>query len=441
MESLLEFLEMSPGGQGHAPGFGFLQTPAPGDLTLGGVLAINGHGSAIPNPLDPLHLSYGSLSHQILEFTAIVGEQRDDGSVLYAAKTFTRDSAGNAAFLVHLGRALLVEVVLQVVDNYNLRCESRMDIDAKKLFCAPPSSGVAPRSFAEFVEKSGRAEAIWFPFTDDPWLKVWTRTPTKPAGASAVDAPYNYAFSDNLPEWVSKIFGFITSNFGFKTPGLTRPIGDITEFILGLGADDLWGPSKNTLLYVRSDTLRVTANGYAVQMPRSDLQRAVFEFAQHFDAKLRTYKKQGLYPINGPVEIRVTGLDTPCAGGPAAASPLLSSLTFDATARERGYDIALWIDVLTLPGTPHSKRFYAELDEWIFENYASYARPLPEWSKGYAYDGDAGPWRNEARLEAIRAAYGPAWKEHVGTLQRADPANLFTNAFLDRLFSPGALSG
>ncbi len=130
LEDLLETLEQLPGGRGSAPGFGFLHTPAPGGLTLGGVLAINGHGTAVPNPLDPLGHSFGSLSNQILECTAIVSQVGDGGQIEYVPRHFVRGGGDEGAFLVHLGRAFLVDVVLQVVDNYNLRCRSRMDIDA-----------------------------------------------------------------------------------------------------------------------------------------------------------------------------------------------------------------------------------------------------------------------------------------------------------------------
>ena len=43
-------------------------------------------------------------------------------------------------------------------------------------------------------------EAIWYPFTDAPWLKVWTVSPRRPPGARVVRAPYNYPFSDTLTE-------------------------------------------------------------------------------------------------------------------------------------------------------------------------------------------------------------------------------------------------
>jgi FAD binding domain len=48
IDALMDFLEQQSGGKGAAPGYSFPHIPATGNLTMGGVLAINGHGTAIP---------------------------------------------------------------------------------------------------------------------------------------------------------------------------------------------------------------------------------------------------------------------------------------------------------------------------------------------------------------------------------------------------------
>ena len=57
-----------------AVGLGLTANPAPGDLTLGGVLAIGGHGTAIQaNGETPLSgKTYGSVSNLVLSLTAVV---------------------------------------------------------------------------------------------------------------------------------------------------------------------------------------------------------------------------------------------------------------------------------------------------------------------------------------------------------------------------------
>jgi FAD/FMN-containing dehydrogenase len=48
--------------------------PAPGDITVGGMLAINAHGSAIPGTGETRQpgQTYGSLSNPILSLTTVV---------------------------------------------------------------------------------------------------------------------------------------------------------------------------------------------------------------------------------------------------------------------------------------------------------------------------------------------------------------------------------
>jgi hypothetical protein len=448
MEQLLDFLEQQEGGAGPAPGFSFPHTPAPGNLTVGGVLAINAHGSAIPSPADHFPASYGSLSNQILEFTAVVTDPNSATPDQYTLRTFKRGEGDDKAFLTHVGKAFLVDVTLQVIDNYNLRCQSFTDITSDTLFQAPtPSSPLPENSLASFLNSSGRVEAIWFPYTASPWLKVWTCQPQKPDSSRQVDSPYNYPFSDNLPEWVTSLLKAVTKGFSSLTPKLCQAFAWITSMGLDFppSSRDLWGPSKNTLLYVKDTTLRVTANGYAVQLKKSDVQQAVHDFTSKFTELLQQFQANGQFPVNSPLEIRVTSLDDPqdvaVEPGMTATSPVISSLSQDSVAIQNNWDVALWMDVLTLPDTPGSNQFYQQLEEWIEQRFSGTAgRAMPEWSKGWAYT-DQGAWDNQAFLETIRQLFTTGrdssnnWNFEVETLKRYDRHNLFSNPFLDQLFT------
>ena len=116
LDTVLEFLQ--------ARGYGLTAAPAPGDLTVGGALAIDAHGTGIPAageqpvPGD----MYGSLSNRVLTLTAVVW---DAPAGRYVARTFTRTDPECAALLVHVGRALVTEVTLAVREDYHLRCVSR----------------------------------------------------------------------------------------------------------------------------------------------------------------------------------------------------------------------------------------------------------------------------------------------------------------------------
>lgn len=427
MDDLLAFLESN--------GYGMTATPAPGDLSVGGVLAIDAHGTAIPadgeSPVAGDY--YGSLSNRILSLTAVVW---DAGSSAYVLRTFERADAQCAALLTHLGRAFLTEVTLGVRADYYLRCVSDVTIPASELFAAPAAAGA--RSFASYVHSSGRVETIWFPFTANPWLKVWTLSPQAPATSRPTTSPYNYPFADNVPKPVAQLAGALVSGQWYLAPTFGQAQYDTAA--AGLTATlsaDLWGLSKNLLLYVKPTTLRMFANGYAVLTSAANIQRVVSEFTGYFQQRLQMYAAAGSYPVNGPVEIRVTRLDAAAANpAPGAAPPALSAI------RERAdhpdWDVAVWFDVLTLPTTPGLGTFYRDLEQFLFANYSgSYAAVRPEWSKGWAFTA-AGAWTDPTILgstipAAFRAGPDPTWDSALATLDALDPHRIFTNEFLSTL--------
>ncbi|MFE1881649.1 cholesterol oxidase substrate-binding domain-containing protein [Streptomyces diastatochromogenes] len=424
LEALLTFLEEH--------GLGLTATPAPGDLTLGGALAIDAHGTAVTadGERPPAGTTYGSLSNRVLELTAVVW---DEGAGAYVLRTFHRAEADCAALLTHLGRSFVTEVVLRVGPNSNLRCVSRTDIPASELFAAPGSPG---RTLETFLRRSGRVETIWFAFTEFPWLKEWSVTPVKPLTSRHVTSPYNYPFSDSAPTLVADLVGRIFAEAAwYLAPVLGNAQLDVAN--LGLAATlsaDLWGPSKNTLLYLRPTTLRVTANGYAVLTTRAGVQRVVHEFTSRYRERLEAYAALGRFPVNGSVEIRVTGLDDPADTGVAGArAPLLSALRPSGARPE--WDTAVWLDVLTLPGTPYAEAFLRELERFLLDTFdGGYARARVEWSKGWAYTEDA-VWSDAEVLgTAVPGSFDAGvWEQAVGILDRLDPHRVFSNGFLDRL--------
>lgn len=460
MDALMAALEGASGGNGAAAGFSFAHIPAPGNITVGGALAINAHGTAIPTPPnDNFSVPYGSLSNQILAFTAVVSTP---GSNVYAAQTFTRGQGDDQAFLTHCGRAFLLNVTLQVTDNYNLRCQSFMNIPSTTLFAQPSGSTPPTGSVGDYLNQTGRVEVIWFPVfpvlnifpppTSYPWLKVWTVAKDKPAASTAVTQPYNYPFSDNLPSAVTDLFQQILNGAPWLTPLFSSTFATITSAGLNgnLGspnATDLWGPSKNTLLYIKDTTLRVTANGYAVLMKKDQVQQAVADFATQFSSMLAAFQMKKLWPINSPLEIRVTALDDPskivAPAGQTATSPVISSLSVDPVVQNNGWDVACWFDVLTLipPGDPQQAYpFYVELEEWFTTHFKDGFRVCPEWSKGWAYTA-SGAWTSAPAIQTIRDTFttgrltGDTWAWEVATLAKYDAANLFSNPFLAQLFT------
>ncbi len=425
LEALLTYLEEY--------GLGVTAAPAPGNLTLGGALAIDAHGTAVPAQGEgrlPGH-TYGSLSNLVLSLTAVVW---DEASGAYVLRTYARDEPDCAALLAHLGRALLTEVVLRVGANTDLRCVSRTDIPAGELFAA---SGAGGRTLASFLDRSGRVEAIWFAFTEFPWLKVWSVSPTRPLTSRHVRTPYNYPFSDSVPAPVADLVGRMVSDGAwYLAPLLGNAQYDVAA--LGLVATlsaDLWGPSKNTLLYLRPTTLRIATNGYGVLTSRDQVQRVVAEFTAFYRERLTAYADRGQFPVNGSVEIRVTGIDDPAhIGVSGAQTPLLSALSPRGDRPE--WDTVVWLNILSLPGTPHAEAFLSQIERFLLRTFdGEYAMTRVEWSKGWAYTRDAAWSDGEVLGAAVPSTFGEdVWGMASGILDRLDPHGVLGNAFLDRLF-------
>ena len=452
---LLTTLEAQPGGQGSASGYSFPHTPAPGNLTVGGMLAIDAHGTAVPTPPgDAFPASYGSMSNQIVELVVVATDPSAPGTT-YSVQTIQRTAPEAKALLTHLGRTLVLEATLQVIDNYNLRCVSITDLPAATIFAAPtPGQPPPANSFGDFLHRLGRVEIIWFPFSANPWLHTWQVAPTQPAGSVALSAPYPYPFADYVPDDLQKLITVLMQGLPSSTPLVGQAAARVTSHGLdGEGmtgtagvypvSRDVWGPSKNTLLYIQDTTLRVTANGYAVHLRRADVQQAVHDLTTTFTSMLNAFAANGQYPINSALEIRMTALDDPATVGVAGAEgPVLSALTRNAADAAAGWDTAIWFDVLTIPGTPDANAFYTQLEAWLVQRFSGpgVGRLMPEWSKGWAYTEGGGPWTSSDFLAGLRSSLsdGPTpdsgWAWEVATLKAFDAGGLFTNPFLGTLF-------
>ncbi len=407
-------------------GLGLTSFPASGEPTVGGMLAIGAHGAALPAAGEapaPAH-AYGSLSNLVRAFTAVVWDSR---ARRYRLRRFTRADADTAAFLTALGRALLVDVTLRAEPERALRCVSYVDVPAAELFAAPGSGG---RTFASLVEQAGRVETIWFPFTNSPWLKVWSVAPAKPAPARAVSGPYNYIFSDSIPEPVAELAGALAGSAGAFTPQFGQlQLEVVRAGLLATSSADIWGASKDVGLYIRASTLRVDELGYGVVARRADIQRVLNLVATRWRDQVAAYAARGEYPINSPLELRCCGVDRPIRRGERL--PALAATT--AVAGRPELDTVVWVNVLTLPGTPGYARFCRELEQWMLATFdGSWALARPEWSKGWAYT-DTGAFRDRGvyRREFRARANDLRW---AGRRLRAhDPHGVLTNSALDGL--------
>ncbi|GAA2617547.1 cholesterol oxidase substrate-binding domain-containing protein [Streptomyces tubercidicus] len=402
-------------------GLGLATTTAPGDLTIGGVLAIGGHGTGVPTATEnpPAGSGFGTLSSLVTSLTAVVWSATDGRYVL---KTFTRSDSDIRAFLVHLGRAFVTEVTMTAAANTRLRCQNWYDVNVATVFGPPGTGG---RTISSYLDRTGRIEAIWFPFTDVPWLKVWSVAPNKPLLARQIDTPYAYTFANRVTEEMSRLLGEIASGGGDKTPVFTKlAMSIVGSGLIVTGTWDVWGWSKNALLYVEPTTLRIVEAGWAVLTSRANVQRVVGDFYSRYQQVLTAHQARGSYPVNGPIELRITGTD-----------PLDGPLLSPARARpdHPEWDTVVWLDFATYPGTPGAAPFFRELEQWIWQTYTgSYASVRPEWSKGWAYT-DSGAWRDPATLGGSVPAAFDGWRTARDILNSYDPARVFSNSFLDAL--------
>jgi FAD/FMN-containing dehydrogenase len=428
IDSLLATLEQA--------GYGLLESTAPGDLTIGGVLAIGGHGSGVPaaGETRPVGASYGSLSNLVLSLTAVVW---DSTAGAYVLKTFHRTDADIGAFLVHLGRTFVTEVTLQVITNQRLRCQNWFDVAATDMFGAPGSN---PNTLDSYLTSAGRVEAIYFPFTGPPWLKVWSVSPTKPLLSRENEAPYPYTFANFLTQQEADFLKDVEEGVVAGTPVFENAeMAIVGSGLIATGTWDIWGWSKNSLLYVQPTTLRIVEGGWAVLTARSNAQRVVHEFFTQYETLLTQFQTAGEYPLNGPIELRITGLDQPSEVAVAGAvQPLLSAVRPRPDHPE--WDTCVWLDIGTLPGTPASLDFYTEIEAWIWQHYVGdYATVRPEWSKAWAHT-PSGAWTNSTVITSdIPAAFRSGqpsdanWDTALAILDRYDPNRVFSNPFLDTL--------
>ncbi|WP_186629604.1 cholesterol oxidase substrate-binding domain-containing protein [Rhodococcus sp. BP22] len=426
LEAILQQLENN--------GLGWVSVPAPGVLTIAGSLAVDAHGAAIPaaGEVPVPGTTYGSLSNLVTALTAVVW----DGNA-YALRSFDRSDPEITPLLTHLGRAFLTSVTLMAGANPRMRCQSYTDIDWRELFGAAGAKG---RTFESFLQQTGRVEAIWYPFTEKPWLKVWSICPEKPLTAREVTGPYNYIFSDNLPEVVSDLIGQLTAGNTFIAPAFGQVFyGTTVAGLAATASNDLWGWSKDVQFYIKPSTLLLTEGGGAVITSRDNVARVIHDFTVWFEQRVSHYQSIGQFPINGPVEIRCCGMDAESdllvdSAGP----PTISAMRPRPDHPE--WDTAIWLNVLGVPGTPGMFAFYREMEQWMRSHYTGgWATFRPEWSKGWAFSTEL-PYKDADVIENILpdtyregVPVSENWDTARATYNDLDPHRIYSNSFIDQL--------
>ena len=444
MGEMLEFLENpSLGGSSTSPGtgWGFPGYCGTEHITVGGFIATGGRGTASASPFDDPNITYGSFSNYILELKAIVS----DASGVYRTKTFKRGEPDTKAFLVSLGRTLITQVTLKVIPNFNLRCQSIMDINKSVLFAPPAADGSNPHnSFAYFLENNGRVASVWFPFTKNPWMRLYKNCSEKPQSSREIKDVDPYEFANNISASTTKFMERI-----YETPYLTPIFSKATTKLLNFELKknevlDIWGSSKDIIFNVSEKTSKIYDFGYGIQLSRSNLQKAINMISEKYNELILEFDSHRKWPMNGPIEFRISSLDSSeyinTENGEDPARPVISSVSADRLSEENGWDICLMIEITTLPISDSLNEFYFLFEEWILYTFTGiFARARPEWSKGAAYTKD-GPWTNQAVLRYIRESFTTGrtsdddWQWETETLEKYDSKNIFQSAMTQQLF-------
>ena len=334
-------------------------------------------------------------------------------------------------------------------------------IPGQKLFAGSPDAPLAaPPEFPSGIEvyqrnltkRYGTVDVLFYPFNEQQlaWTKFWTVTPEKPASSREVTQPYNYQPpGSEMPPEVADAQAQRLRTFPRTTvrPYNQKSVNNMAGLISiddpQIQVNDIWGSAYCTTLYVRPETPRHTVAAWGVIVKRSDMQRALAEFYEFFMSLLQDFEKRGLYPYTGPVELRAHGLDKPeevlVAG---AVEPYLSGarpIPYDSRK-----DTIIWYAINNNVDQPAAASFNYQLEQWFLSNYRSYGIVRPEWTKCYAYGRfarDGGAWKNDRVLlktfpDTWRRGYRREsnWDAAVRQLNSMDPARVFTNEYLGKLF-------
>ncbi|HEX7832189.1 MAG TPA: cholesterol oxidase substrate-binding domain-containing protein [Thermoanaerobaculia bacterium] len=421
MDAATEYLEgLDNGGTSNAPGYGFQNYPAPGVLTIGGVCAIGGHGTGGP---EAIQLN-GCLSNLILSFNAVVS----DGNGTYSVQTFDRNNADAPAMILHLGRAFVTQVTMRVVPNYYLQVQNSYPT-AELLF----GTGTGTGSFQQLVQEYGRVEVIWYPFTDNPWVKCWSVQTDEIQ--PQVTGPYNYPLANNISLAASLAIQAGLNLLPSSTPDFNKVGLFTTQTIIAPAPGTMNGTSRDLLLYVKNTTLRVTAIGYAWQCNHNDIQPIVNGFWTKYNQLLSSYQAQGKFPMNAPTEIRCTTMDYEQDLPPNSLPPALSI----CNPANSNFDTVCWIQSLTMAATPDAYEFMQELEQYYIDTWGPSAGGTlrPEWSKGWAFT-NAGPGTNQQVIQqTIPQLFGTStFASAKATYEKYDASRIYTDTLLNLLFPP-----
>ncbi|HEY9667330.1 MAG TPA: cholesterol oxidase substrate-binding domain-containing protein, partial [Coleofasciculaceae cyanobacterium] len=485
--SMLEFSE-GLANQGY-----YLCIPtAPGILSVGGVVAIAGHGSGVPSAasdsLDIPDYAFSTVSNQMVWMDVIAyNSTTGQYELTRVSRNDPPTSEKWAAMACSLGKCFSVRMAFLVYPLQKGNLKARIlqlnhFIQAGTLLGA---DGTAEGSLQYLAQNYGGLEPIQFPTysrafyegKDFVWTKTWSYHPTNSdfttvkvfhqdpitkktvasnldqSWYSEVNQPFNYPATAGISctESVAIIDG--VKNLPATTPLLTGASaattgkdnvtgGGYSGIPVGNGKTGFWSDKNlNVYYFVEPDTLRAYDWSYGVLCHIEQIQGVVNTFHTVSLQLLQEFENKGDYPLMTAGEVRLVGLDSSPANGwsyPAlsTASPGLLPTGIAATNM-----VCVYLSWLSSAVQPTYWEFCSQLEDLLFfgANPALGDYPwAPEWSKAWGCN-QQGPYQSDAKLARVRANFNQGantdgFAKVANILQAADPNNLFYSRMIGRLF-------
>ncbi|MEM6988871.1 MAG: FAD-binding protein [Myxococcota bacterium] len=381
--------------------------PAVGEVTLGGVLAVGGHGTGVTHD----GRRGGTMGSLVRSLEVLCEDPNRPGTYRFEEVSREHEPSRLSALAVSLGSAFISEVTLGVESSrvFSVRSGARrMDqyFGAKR-----PGRARTPATLSE--ELAGRCpnvELLWEPSQGDlrrPEAMQLVRRGWRPRTHRSGDALQREPYRDRLVNWaVHDTDDAVRRALRWAQPKAGRRArGERLQGILRLSTrrPDKHLSQHAAQLYSSRYILRFHAASWCCIVERHAVGRMLTSAAKELAQLLQRHGNC----VDGPVEVRITDPDPPHVALSSARVP---------PGVDPASVVAVWFSVLATLDPTHAAGIVLHgLERWMIEVAPTAGLGVlgvrPEWSKGAAYDEKGRPWRAADALAYYRRQY-QAYPQH-----------------------------
>ncbi|RIA90986.1 hypothetical protein C1645_768607 [Glomus cerebriforme] len=338
------------------------------NVRIGGVVATGCHGARTESR---------TIVDQVVGLQIVTG----DGELHEFSDEINRDEMNAAR--VSLG-------LLGIIYRVSLRVEPMYDL--RMIDTYPLKSNFNAATLKNLIENSDGLEIFYWPFnssskeTEKLWIKRWIKS-IEPATLSDLQQVF-LRVAQSASTKIAHDFYQLILESPEKTPSITNLAGKVKL----IERDEVW-KAPNAIHYQAGiDNIPCYDLEFAIKADK-DFENVVTEIDYVFN-KIYDYAKEGKYPINLVVEMRIL----------KSSSAILSN----------GYDedpdaIYFFLEVLSITGTPLFNEFTTELAQRWMQKYNA----LPHWAKSWEYLPNITEYIHDKlgerinKFEAVRVKYDP----------------------------------